>query len=98
MNLELLDFIRRSFLGQIYPAIRAIALEHDSCSKTLVLRYYLYREPNEDDFESLKIVAANIASMCPKDIVSDYKLECFKDTGPFIDVDALDDFFYCREE
>ena len=98
MNLELLNYMRYAFFGNIPLAVRGVAVGHDSCSKILVLRYYLDREPNEDDFESLEVVATNISSMCPKNIVSDYELECFKDTRPSKDLDPLDGFFYFRKE
>lgn len=50
----------RALLGEIYPNIRAIALKYSESSHNLLIRYYLDREPNEDDYESISSVETEI--------------------------------------
>ena len=47
-------------LGEIYPAIRAIAAEF--VGKTLLISCYLEREPTDFDFESIEVLATNIST------------------------------------
>ncbi|MBY4610986.1 colicin [Rhizobium sp. 9T] len=88
--------IWRNLLGEIYPAIRAIAVEFDE--KSLLIRYYLEREPTEFDIESAEILSTNISAFVGSEMVERIDTECFYATRPFKDLDALSGFVYCRRE
>ena len=41
----------QALIGEVYPSIRAIALQYSE-TNCLLIRYYLDREPTEDDYEN----------------------------------------------
>jgi hypothetical protein len=88
--------IWQSLLGEIYPAIRAIAAEF--VGKTLLIRYYLEREPTEFDVESVEVLSTNISASAGSELIERINVECFHATRPFKDLDALSGFVYCRRE
>jgi hypothetical protein len=89
----------RVMLGEIYPAIRAIALRLKEDERHLLIRYYLDREPTEYDEESLDIMATELsAGMGPDDKVDCIDIDLVKYTGPLRDMDRLDGLVYRRRE
>ena len=52
----------RALIGEIYPAIRAVAISISE-KNSLVIRYYLEREPVDFDYESLEVVATNVTAL-----------------------------------
>jgi hypothetical protein len=87
----------RALLGEIYPEIRAIALSL-SKEKTLHIRYYLDRDPNEYDYESISVVETNISSMIGRDRIESSNIECIHTDLLLRDMDSLDGFIYARRE
>jgi len=51
--------LQRALLGEVYPSIRAVAYESDDL-KRLKIIYYLDREPNDMDYESLSDVCGEV--------------------------------------
>lgn len=94
----LVDCFRAALLGEIYPAIRAIAVGYDG-EGSVLLRYHLDREPTEFDRESIEIVAANFDAMCAGQFaITRLDVECiYTDAAPR-DIDALTGFVYSRRE
>ena len=87
-----------ALIGEIYPEIRAIAVEFTE-EKKLTVRYYLSREPTEGDWESLSVVMASIISNTSsseeiKEIVED----CIHSDLLLRDIDVLDGLVYARRE
>ena len=82
-------------IGEIYPAIRAVAVQLND--QELIIRYYLDRAPEEFDFDSLKTVCTNLYS-ATSEKVPQIKIEATHGVGPWKDEDALDGFVYVRRE
>jgi hypothetical protein len=92
--------IWKSLLGEIYPAIRAIAISFSNKNE-LMIRYYLDREPTEFDFESIDVLLANVFSGLGRgEEIDSASGECIYSGHEFRlkDLDALDGFIYARRE
>lgn len=59
ITMQLKLSLQRALLGVIYPAIRAIAYEFHKLEKLKII-FYLDREPNDDDYESISDVCAEV--------------------------------------
>ncbi|WP_088683667.1 colicin [Rhizobium sp. R635] len=88
--------IWQSLLGEVYPEIRAIAAGYDE--KTLLLRYYMDREPTDFDMESIEVLSTNIFASVDSGLVERIDVECSHAALPFKDLDQLSGFVYCRRE
>lgn len=88
----------RALLGEIYPNIRAIALKYSESSHNLLIRYYLDREPIEDDYESISSVETEIFAAVGLDFIAHSDLECIHGIGNIGDLDRLDGFIYARRD
>lgn len=86
----------RSLLGEIYPAIRAIAASFDG--KTLLIRYYLDREPSEFDVDSIGVLSTNISASVGPALIEVISVECVCAIRPLKDLEPLSGFLYCRRE
>ncbi len=89
--------IWRALLGEIYPAIRAIAIAFSS-DGTLKIRYYVDRATTEDDQENMEVLATSISSSIGISRVKRIDLDCQYETSALGDLDPLDGFIYCRRE
>jgi hypothetical protein len=87
----------RILLGEIYPEIRAIAVKYDEQDKDLLIRYYLDREPTEDDFESISIVATEIEAAFGNSLKK-CETQCIYSNKPIGRLDHLDGWVYARKE
>ncbi|MBF4483808.1 colicin [Flavobacterium sp. CSZ] len=86
--------IQRALLGMIYPEIRAIAVGFEGLGKLTVI-YYLDREPNNDDFENISDVTAEVLG----DInFSEVEEKCFFSDEIITKLDNLDLWVYIRKE
>lgn len=90
--------LQNALLGEIYPELRAIAYSYNSRTSDILLRYYLEREPIEDDYDSLNTVMGLF--------IGDFKFsefnkileECEYNELPINQIDSLDGFVYLRKE
>jgi hypothetical protein len=89
--------IWRALLGEIYPAIRAIAIEFKK-NRTLIIRYYLDREIDDMDRDSVEVVATNISASLGSDEVTRIEVECEYSTLGIGQLDCLGGFIFCRRE
>ena len=87
----------RALLGEIYPAIRAIAISLAD-DRTLRICYYLDRRPTDFDWESLEVIATNISASIGQEEISHIDLDCKFVLGSIGCLDCLDGFIYCRRE
>ncbi|TQJ97610.1 colicin [Achromobacter sp. SLBN-14] len=86
-----------ALIGEIYPAIRAIALSL-SDDRKLFICYYLDRHPKEFDWDSLEVVATNMSASIGKEKISHIDIECKFSMDPIGSLDCFDGFAYCRRE
>ena len=92
-------WVSNSLLGEIYPAIRGIAVSWNDEKKSLILRYYLDREPIDEDVENINVVIANIlANTTSNDDIKEIKDELIYTTDMIKDLDSLSGFLYLRME
>ncbi len=91
-----LDYFRVALSGEIYPDIKAIAVKL-SGENRLLMRWYLDREPNEDDIANMEVVATNFGWGPPEMNISGFDIECVWGKGFLRDLDALDGFIYARK-
>ena len=94
---EILLAIYRAFLGEIYPAIRAIAISYSE-DRELTIRYYLERMPTDYDYDSLGVVMTEVLSELEPNLINKVREECVHTLSPFKDIDVLDTLIYARRE
>jgi len=91
-------WVWQSLIGEIYAEIRAIALRYDS-ENNLLIRYYLEREPADEDFESIECVITNIlAHTSSNEQIRNVKEEIMFSTERLSELDILDGLVYARRE
>ena len=94
----LILWIWQSLLGEIYPEIRVIAVGFDA-NRKLRIRYYLDREPTEDDYENLAVVVANIfAHTSSREDIKEVEEEIVFAKGADYEIDPLDGVVFARKE
>lgn len=94
----LMFWIWKALLGEIYPEIRAIAVKFTD-ERELTIRYYLDREPIEDDYESISCVVTNILSnTSSNEEISAVKEEIFFSRDVIRNLNILDGLIYARRE
>ncbi len=91
-------WFQSALVGEIYPAIRAIAVGFSE-SRVLTTRFYFDREPTEDDRENMSCVLAVIFSNTSSndEITESIEEFVFSDL-PLSRLDPLDAFVYARRE
>jgi len=87
----------RALIGEIYPAIRAVAISISE-KNSLVIRYYLEREPVDFDYESLEVVATNVTALIGAHSIPHIKIECEYSSKPIGELECLGEFVYSRRE
>ncbi len=100
-NKEIPDWLRvcfqRALLGSVYPSIRKIAASL-SDEKELFVKYYLDREPNEDDYENIEVLLTELSSFSTRDQIKTARSECVYSTEPLGKLDSLQGTVYSRKE
>ena len=90
--------MQTSLLGEVYSEIRAIAYAYDDEKKSFLIRYYLNREPTEDDYENVSEVMTEFISHFKHSEFDKLKEECQFSTLPQSKLDSLDGFIYLKKE
>jgi hypothetical protein len=91
-------WFQSALLGEVYPEIRAIAVEFTEKRK-LTVRYYLEREPTEGDWESLSMVMTSILSnTSSNEEIKEVVEECIYSDLLLGEIDTLDCLVYARRE
>ncbi len=65
---------------------------------TLLIRYYLDKEPSEFDNESIEVLATNISASIGTDKLKRIDIQCEHSSLPLGKLDCLTGFIYCRRE
>lgn len=87
----------RALIGEVYPAIRAIALSLAD-DRTLLICYYLDRPPTDFDWESLEVVATNISAAIGPDRILRIDVKCKFESGSIGSLERFGGFVFCRRE
>ena len=87
-----------ALLGEIYQAIRAVVFEYTPQKNEFILRYYLDRQPVEDDFESISEVMAEFIANFNYSTFENLKEECEFSELPKSKLEPLSGFVYLRKE
>jgi len=95
---QILLALQSALLGEIYSSIRAIVFKYEANNHYFLLRYYLDREPNDDDFENVEIVITEFISNFKFTDFDKTKGECKYTTLPLSNLDVMDGIVYCRKE
>lgn len=95
---EILLALQSSLLGEIYSEIRAVVFKYNSDNRQFTLRYYLEKEPNEDDYENIGIVVAEFISNFKFSEFEKVDEECVYSKLPISELEILDGMVYCRKE
>ncbi|CAG5070181.1 hypothetical protein DYBT9623_02921 [Dyadobacter sp. CECT 9623] len=91
---EVLISIQRALLGEIYPAVRGVAVGYDANVKLKII-YYLDRDPEEEDYENISDVAGEVLA----DInFSEVEEQCIYSKESFSNLDCLEAWVYIRKE
>ncbi len=80
--------------GTDYTHIRAIVYKRDIESKAFTLRYYLDREPTEDDYERASIATTEFISHFYADEITTISEECIFTLLP---IEELEGAIYWRK-
>ena len=91
---DLLISVQKALWGMIYPSIRSIAVAFDGLRK-LKMIFYLDREPNEEDYESIREVTTEV---CADINFSEVEEFCIFTKEPFLKLDKLTTWVYMRKE
>lgn len=99
---QLPDWLRlwfqQALLGEIYPAIRAIAVGFTD-SRAMTFRVYFDREPTDDDRENMSCVLTEIfANTSSNDEITGVTEEYWFSNKPLGELDTLDGLVYARRE
>jgi len=89
---------RIALLGEIYSNIRAIAVGYHSGGSVLI-RYYVDRQPTDFDLESLEVVATNLDALGgKKQKIEKIDIQCLCSKEAKKDLDPISGFVYSRRE
>lgn len=97
-NKEIRVALQTALLGEIYPSIRAIVYEYNLKNKSFLIRYYLDREPIEEDYESVSEVMTEFISQFKHSEFDKLKEECIYSNLVISELDPLNGFVYSRNE
>jgi hypothetical protein len=89
--------IFRSLLGEIYPAIRAIAIALNE-NGVLTMKFHLDRIHGEGDIEAAEVISTNISSAVGTQMVKNINISFECSDLRLGELDSLDGFIYCRRE
>ena len=95
---EILLALQSSLLGEIYSGIRAIVFNYNSDNRQFILRYYLEKEPDEDDYKNIGIVVAEFLSNFKFSEFDKVDEECVYSKLSISELEILDGMVYCRKE
>lgn len=87
-----------ALLGEIYPAVRAVAVGFSE-SRALTAHFYFDREPTEEDRENMSSVLGEVfANTSSNDEITASIEEFVFSDRPLNQLDPLDGFVYARRE
>ena len=91
-------WFQHALLGEIYPAIRAVAVGFTD-SRVMTLRVYFDQEPTDDDRENMSCVLTEIfANTSSNDEIVSVTEEYLFSDKPLGQLEVLDGLVYARRE
>lgn len=87
-----------ALFDEVYPEIRMIVFQFDRKKKIFRLRYYLSREPNNDDYDNLGRVMTIFISNFKFSEFDSLKEECIYSLEPISKLETFDGIIYSRKE
>ncbi|MFH0895098.1 MAG: hypothetical protein V2A54_11750 [Bacteroidota bacterium] len=87
-----------ALLGEVYNEIVAIAYKYEKTTKLFLLRYYMEREPNDEDRENLSCVMSEFIANYDNIVFNEIKEECIKIDLAQSKVDPLDGLVYLKKQ
>jgi len=91
-------WFQQALLGEIYPAIRAIAVGFTD-SRAITFRVYFDREPTDDDRENMSCVLTEIFANTSSNVeITGVTEEYLFSDKPLGQLDVLDGLVYARRE
>ena len=90
--------LQSALLGAIYPEIRAITFFYNPKIKSFRLRYYMDREPLENDFENVDSVLTEFIATFNFSAFSTAESECVYSLAPIAQLDIMEGMVFCRKE
>ena len=91
---DILVSMQKALWGMIYPSIRAIAVGFEKKQRLTVI-YYLDREPNEEDYESISLVTTEV---CADIGFMEVEEICEFSNERFNKLNSLNSWVYMRKE
>ncbi|MDT3738234.1 MAG: colicin [Candidatus Kapabacteria bacterium] len=95
---EIMLSLQDALIGEIYNNIRAIVFDYNEDNKTFLLRFYLDKEPDEDDFESVSIVMSEFISHFKFSEFNTINEECLYSKLQLSELEPLSGVVYARKE
>jgi predicted glycoside hydrolase/deacetylase ChbG (UPF0249 family) len=90
-------YFQRALLGEIYPNVRKIVASLSENNELLV-RYYLDREPNESDYESIETLQTELSAMTTRQEIRTSNGECVYSNLPSGKLDPLQGIIFSRKD
>jgi hypothetical protein len=87
-----------NLIGEIYPEILAIALKYCRTTRAFLVRYYLDREPIEEDYSIFELPRFEIHAAYDIALFNTSDLELIFSDEPMDKLDQLDGFVFARKE
>jgi|GEM_PF-4022720 len=94
---EILLALQSSLLGEISTSVIAVVFQYNAENRYFKLRYYLDKEPDKDEYESIGNVVAEFISNFKFSDFDKVDEECFYTTLLPSEVDILDGIVFCRK-
>lgn len=95
---DILLSLQDALIGEIYNNIRAIVFDYNEVNKSFLLRFYLDKVPDEDDFENVSNVMGEFISHFKFSEFNIIYEECLFSKLQLSELEQLSGIVYARKE